>query len=194
MADSDRGPRAQAQKEMLGFVHQCICCEAKFKSKRGLKLHLGRHPECRRAAKMAELKEKKEEKSGLVEKDPLDLNESTVGNPGQRRRSYSKEEKEAAVKAVRQVEAEAGVHHVKAVQHVSKMLGIPVKRIRLFFIELEKKGNQNPDYAIVAFQHSFSGALKSSPRQCRMKLNMYDKLGEFKRKAIRNSVCDYINL
>ncbi len=143
-ANSQLDPRAQTQKTMLGFIHQCICCDAKFKTSRGLKSHLGRNASCRHAAKMAQLEEKKKEKEkekveGGKPSGP-DLDESLIVRPIPRRKAYTKEEKVAATKAVIAVEGEAGVHRVTAIRHVSKMLGIPVQRIQLFFRELEMKG------------------------------------------------------
>ncbi len=134
----DGGQRKVVQKEMLGYVFKCGGCQAKFKTNRGLKVHLGRprNKHCKHATKMQELEEKKKNK-----KPEVDLNETvdTRQKPIPRRKSYTKEEKEAATNAVIAIEV-TGVHRVKAIRHVSKMIGIPERRIGQFFNEKEMKG------------------------------------------------------
>ncbi len=135
----DDGQREVVQKEMLGYVFKCGGCQAKFKTNRGLKSHIGRpkNKHCKHETKMQELEEKKKKKK----KPEVDLDETVDDRqkPIPRRKSYTKEEKEAATNAVIAIEV-TGVHRVKAIRHVSKMLGIPERRIRLFFNEKEAKG------------------------------------------------------
>ncbi len=142
--EQDQGrQREELQKEMLGYVFQCQGCDMKFKTGRGLRNHQGRvkNRHCKRAAKMERLEKAKEDKAGQLDNDSDDSGEALGTETVKRKRiAYTKDEKTRVLNAVIQLEVE-GCHRVEAMKRASKMLRVPVRRIRLFFQEKESKGD-----------------------------------------------------